>query len=114
MSSIWALSYVQDVIIPTFHDIYDLSSSTIGLTFLAPGIGYLIGSVVGGRYSDYVLAKYESEHNGSSYPEVRLNSIWIGSILVPISYCAFGWMLHFKINLIFRIIAMFLGEFYFK
>ncbi|CAB4473666.1 MFS general substrate transporter [Rhizophagus irregularis] len=109
MSSIWAFMYVQNVIIPTFSDTYKLSSFTIGLTFLAPGIGYLIGSVIGGRYSDYVLAKYESDHDGQSYPEVRLKSIWIGSILIPISYCAFGWLLQFKINLIFPIIAMFIG-----
>src|SRR5207247_7141617 len=59
MSSIWAFMYVQNVIIPTFYDVYNLSSLAIGLTFLAPGIGYLIGSVVVGRYSDYVLAYYE-------------------------------------------------------
>ncbi|GBB89131.1 hypothetical protein RclHR1_15810002 [Rhizophagus clarus] len=111
MSSIWAFMYVQNVIIPTFSDTYDLSSFIIGLIYLAPGIGYLIGSVVGGRYSDYVLAKYESRHDGQSYPEVRLKSIWIGSILIPISYCAFGWFLQFKINLIFSIVAMFLGGF---
>ncbi|RIA97894.1 major facilitator superfamily domain-containing protein [Glomus cerebriforme] len=111
MSSIWAFMYVQNVIIPTFYDIYQLSSLAIGLTYLAPGIGYLIGSVVGGRYSDYVLAKYESKHSGYSYPEVRLNSIWLGSILIPISYCAFGWTLQFKINLIYPIISMFLGGF---
>ncbi|CAG8724416.1 5955_t:CDS:2, partial [Funneliformis mosseae] len=112
MSTIWAFMYVQNVIIPIiFYESYHLSYSFIGLTFLAPGIGYLIGSVIGGRYSDYVLTKYEVGHDGYSYPEVRLNSIWFGCVLIPISFGGFGWSLEYKAHLIFPIISMFLGGF---
>ena len=114
MSTIWAFMYVQNVVIPTFYNTYNLSYSAIGLTYLAPGVGYLIGSIVGGRYSDHVLAKYGSKHDGNSYPEARLNSIWSGIILVPLSYCAFGWTIYFKANLILSLIFMFLGKFHFK
>ena len=110
MSTIWAFMYVQNVVVPTFYETYNLSYSAIGLTYLAPGIGYSFGSIVGGRYSDYVLSKYELKHNGSSYPEVRLNSIWLGVILTPLSYCAFGWAVDFKVNLILPLAFMFIGE----
>jgi predicted MFS family arabinose efflux permease len=110
MSSILAFMFVQNIIIPKFDTIYNLSLSAIGLIYLAPGVGYLIGSIVGGRYSDYVLVKYESKHNGYSYPEIRLKSIWFGSMLLPVSYYAFGWMIEFKVNLILPIIFMFLGK----
>jgi MFS family permease len=110
MSTVWAFMYVQNVVIPTFYETYNLSYSAIGLAFLAPGIGYIIGSIVGGRYSDYVLTKYESKHNGSSYPEVRLNSIWLGVILMPLSYCAFGWAVGLKANLILPLVFMFIGK----
>ncbi|CAI2162482.1 10853_t:CDS:2 [Funneliformis geosporum] len=112
MSTIWAFMYVQNVIIPIiFYESYQLSYSFIGLTFLAPGIGYLIGSVIGGRYSDYVLNKYKVAHNGFSYPEIRLNSIWFGCVLIPVTFVVFGWTLEYKAHLIFPIISMFLGGF---
>ena len=113
MSSIWAFMYVLNVVIPTFYNTYNLSYSAIGLTYLAPGLGYLIGSVIGGRYSDYVLAKYGSRHDGNSHPEARLNSIWLGVVLIPLSYCALGWSLYIKANIILSLIFMFLGEFRF-
>lgn len=42
----------------SFHDIYHLSESTIGLCFCAGGLGSVVGSVLGGRYSDYVMRQW--------------------------------------------------------
>ncbi|KAF9574318.1 hypothetical protein EC968_006825 [Mortierella alpina] len=42
----------------SFHDIYHLSESTIGLCFCAGGFGSVVGSVLGGRYSDYVMRQW--------------------------------------------------------
>jgi hypothetical protein len=42
----------------SFHDVYHLSESTIGLCFCAGGLGSVCGSLLGGRYSDYVIRKW--------------------------------------------------------
>lgn len=42
----------------SFHDVYNLSESTIGLCFCAGGLGSVCGSLIGGRYSDYVIRKW--------------------------------------------------------
>ncbi|KAF9962591.1 hypothetical protein BGZ72_000011 [Mortierella alpina] len=42
----------------SYHDIYHLSETTIGLCFCAGGLGSVVGSVLGGRYSDYVMRQW--------------------------------------------------------
>jgi len=42
----------------SFNSIYHLSESTIGLCFCAGGFGSVVGSVLGGRYSDYVMRQW--------------------------------------------------------
>ncbi|KAG0199051.1 hypothetical protein BGX28_007612 [Mortierella sp. GBA30] len=42
----------------SFNDIYHLSESTIGLCFCAGGLGSVMGSLLGGRYSDYVMRRW--------------------------------------------------------
>ncbi|CAO3570454.1 unnamed protein product [Mortierella alpina] len=42
----------------SFYKIYHLSESTIGLCFCAGGFGSVVGSVLGGRYSDYVMRQW--------------------------------------------------------
>ena len=42
----------------SFHQVYNLSESTIGLCFCAGGLGSVCGSLLGGRYSDYVIRKW--------------------------------------------------------
>ncbi|KAG0359369.1 hypothetical protein BG005_000917 [Podila minutissima] len=42
----------------TFHDLYNLNETMIGLCFCAGGLGSALGSVLGGRYSDYVMRRW--------------------------------------------------------
>ncbi|KAF9548020.1 hypothetical protein EC957_007303 [Mortierella hygrophila] len=42
----------------SFHDVYNLTESNIGLCFCAGGFGSVCGSLLGGRYSDYVIRKW--------------------------------------------------------
>ncbi|KAF9127517.1 hypothetical protein BGW39_005818 [Mortierella sp. 14UC] len=42
----------------SFHQVYNLSESTIGLCFCAGGLGSVCGSLLGGRYSDYVIRRW--------------------------------------------------------
>ncbi|KAG0073528.1 hypothetical protein BGZ92_003823, partial [Podila epicladia] len=42
----------------TFHDLYNMNETMIGLCFCAGGLGSALGSVLGGRYSDYVMRRW--------------------------------------------------------
>lgn len=50
---------------------YNCTPIQVGLVLLAFGIGNVVGSVGGGRYSDYVLRKMKERNGGKGEPEVR-------------------------------------------
>ncbi|KAF0472158.1 MFS general substrate transporter [Gigaspora margarita] len=110
VSIISSTIHLQYVSVPrNFSQRYNLSSSTIGLLFIAPAAGCAFGSLFGGKYSDFVLRK-KTENSDSSYPEMRIHSAWSGALLVPCSYLAYGWLLENNYNLIVLMILWFLGS----
>ncbi|CAG8689739.1 6943_t:CDS:2 [Funneliformis caledonium] len=88
---------------------YNLSTSYIGLAFLAPGAGYLIGSLIGGRWTDFVLAKAKRKNNDISYPEMRIHSVWFSTFFLTISYTAYGWFVQANLHIAFPLISLFIG-----
>ncbi|RIB05491.1 major facilitator superfamily domain-containing protein [Gigaspora rosea] len=107
ISMIFSVMYVQSILVPkTFSAKFNLSPSNIGLVFLSPGIGYSLGSVVSGSYSDFILAKNRKKY-GSIYPEMRISSIWFGSVLVPVSLLAYGWFIVKNVHISLPILSMF-------
>ncbi|EXX54125.1 uncharacterized protein OCT59_007162 [Rhizophagus irregularis] len=114
ISITYAVLYIQNTLSGTsFANIYHVSTSTVGLIFLAPGTGYLIGSVIGGKWSDYVLIEAKKRNNGVGYPEMRLHSVWIGCFFISVSYICYGWFLEARLHIALPIIAMFTGAFSF-
>jgi hypothetical protein len=147
-----SLIYIQAALIPReFNKIYHLSSSHTGLVFLSPAAGYMLGSVMGGRYSDYIirdakrtaliaLRKKTENQKGNNIlegvlvvnddenieiskeddildlslikiePEKRIRGTWIGAIIIPICYLAYGWLLEYKVPIVYPIVVMFFGK----
>jgi MFS family permease len=54
---------------------YNYGSVKVGLVLLSFGIGNLAGSVLGGRWSDRVLAQLKAKNGGESVPEVSSSTI---------------------------------------
>lgn len=82
------LTPIRYVLNPRYH----LSSPLLGgLFYLAPGTGYLAGTLVGGRFADYVVRRY-AKRRGYRRPEDRLYSClpFIG-LLIPASMVVYGW-----------------------
>lgn len=53
---------------------YNFGALDIGLVLLSFGVGNIVGSVGGGKYSDIVLRKLKIANNGVSEPEFRIKS----------------------------------------
>ncbi|KUI64366.1 hypothetical protein VM1G_11169 [Cytospora mali] len=68
------------------------SPAESGLFYLAPGVGYVVGTLGGGRWADYVVKRWIIKRAGERIPEDRLRSCvpFLGVIL-PVSILIYGW-----------------------
>ncbi|CAG8735098.1 22113_t:CDS:2, partial [Dentiscutata erythropus] len=105
------LIHIQNISIPiNFSARYNFTTSEIGLFFIAPCFGYMLGSLLGGKYSDYLSQKLLSI-SGDYCPEVRIKGAWFGSLLIPITCFIYGWLLEINSNIYVLGIILFLCSF---
>ncbi|CAG8510738.1 major facilitator superfamily domain-containing protein [Gigaspora rosea] len=92
---------------------YGVSTSTLGLLFIPSGIGLMVGSFIGGKYSDLVIKWKKSKQNDdeSIQPEVRINSIWIATLIVPAANILYGWLFEREIHIAVFLVLWSLGNF---
>ncbi|RIB25568.1 major facilitator superfamily domain-containing protein, partial [Gigaspora rosea] len=105
-----SLIHIQHISIPTNFSVrYNFTTSQIGLFFIAPDFGYMLGSLLGGKYSDFLSQKLLI--SGDYYPEVRIKGAWFGSLLIPITCFIYGWLLEINFNVYILGIVLFLCSF---
>ena len=95
-------------------------------------LGSLVGSVCGGRYSDYVLRKVKARNGGTSSAEVRpspasctqkvshaffaiqmrLQSTLYFMPFLPLSVLAYGWVCEEHVNVAAICVMLFLSGFF--
>ena len=104
-------------------DRYGYSIPHVGLCYLAPGMGALIGALVSGRILNYVYKqkkeKYEEDIKNLPKEEVkpfniyktRLHVCLIPSLISCASYVVFGWCIQYKVNIAPALIAGFIFSF---
>lgn len=67
-----------------FGSIYHFDTAQVGMAIgLSTFSGTLIGELFAGPVSDRVLYLYTKQHGGESKPEVRLQAMWPGFIILP-------------------------------
>ncbi|KAF7561919.1 hypothetical protein G7046_g2209 [Stylonectria norvegica] len=103
------LTPIRHVLNPRFDLKTPLQSS---LFYLPPGIGYLVGTFVGGRWSDYTVARYIRKR-GRRVPEDRLNSaVLVMALVIPGCMIIYGWAVDKEVGGIpLVVIVMFLQGF---
>ncbi|KAL4896219.1 putative MFS transporter [Aspergillus ambiguus] len=102
------LTSARSIFNPRFHLTTALVS---GLFYLAPGGGFLIGSIVGGRLSDRTVRRYIARRDGLRLPQDRLNS-GLATLfgVLPIAALIYGWTLQEeKGGMVVPIISAFFG-----
>jgi MFS family permease len=110
-----------------FEDRYDLSETQIGLTFIANGIGSIIGTLVTGKFLDMDYRRVKRNHEATlSYQSnsegplsnteddlpletARLRLVPIFSAVQCLSILVFGWTIHYpdRIHIAVPIISTF-------
>ncbi|KAF7117689.1 hypothetical protein CNMCM5793_006812 [Aspergillus hiratsukae] len=86
-----------------FIDQYGFNSGEAGLAYLGVGIGFILGLLATGFYSDTVVKK--KRQSGVSKPEDHLIPLIFGAILIPISFFFYGWTAYYKTHWIVPIIG---------
>ncbi|PYH92604.1 MFS general substrate transporter [Aspergillus ellipticus CBS 707.79] len=98
------IRYILD---PRFHLTTPIEA---GLFYLSPGCGYIIGTLLGGRWSDFVVRKFIQKRNGHRIPEDRLRACApFICIATPACILVYGWTVDRELGGIpVPVIAMFL------
>ena len=111
-----------------FKNRYALSEIQIGLTFIANGVGSMVGTLITGKILDLdyrkIKAKFEAESmemsqsgvEGSATPpqedfpleKARLRLVPIFSVLQCLSLILFGWTIQYTVHIAVPIIATFI------
>ncbi|KAL0146377.1 major facilitator superfamily domain-containing protein [Mucor lusitanicus] len=86
--------FTLETLIPDLYFVnYGFDSWQTGLSFIGAGLGNVLGSIVSGRLSDYLLIRSSKQRGGISKAEDRLTlNAWPGGfILIPLGVLLFGW-----------------------
>lgn len=78
---------------------YNFSTFEIGLTYIPNSIGYLLASILGGRWTDSIMAreakkagKYDENGKLIYRPEHRMReNAWIAAFMYPAALIWYGW-----------------------
>lgn len=91
------LTPIRYVLNPRFNLETPLQSA---LFYLAPGLGYLFGTFVGGWWSDFVLARCVAKRSdGRRVPEDRLKAaVVIMAVVVPGCMVVYGWAVEMRVG----------------
>ena len=88
---------IENMLPSLYTNVYQLSSGLIGLTFISPGLGEVIGSLISGKLSDIFLNRARAKRDGIALPEDRLApNVWPAAfVLMPLSFFLWGWPIQF-------------------
>ncbi|CAE6412691.1 unnamed protein product [Rhizoctonia solani] len=90
---------------------YNYNSIKVGLVLLSFGLGNLSGSILGGRWSDRVLAQFKAKNGGESVPEMRLQSTKPAMIFLPFFVVAYAWMCEKHVHVAGPVVVLFFSGF---
>lgn len=94
-----------------FEDTYGFSESTVGLVYIAMGVGMLLGLGLLGATSDRLMKHLASKTpEGTIKPEFRLPPLMYLSPLIPGGMFIYGWTAQYQIHWIVPLIGtLFVG-----
>ncbi|KAG8862990.1 hypothetical protein FRB96_000410 [Tulasnella sp. 330] len=92
MSIIYGILYLMFVTFPSIYEgVYGWSPGISGLAYLGPGIGFMIGLVLGGAMVDKIYLRLRDRNGGVGKPEFRIPIMFVGTVCLPIGLLWYGW-----------------------
>ncbi|GAA5968622.1 hypothetical protein JCM11641_007702 [Rhodosporidiobolus odoratus] len=88
-------------------DPYDYSPIEVGLVLLSFGLGNVLGSIGGGRYSDMVLRRLKVKNGGKGEPEMRIKSAYPALPFIPLLFIAYGWLAYYHVRIAGPVVVLF-------
>lgn len=98
---------------------YNFNETTVGVTYMATGLGYVASSMVGGRWMDSIMARearkaerYDTQGKLIYLPEDRMKeNAWVANAIYPLSLLWFGWSMYYRVQYMVPISALFIFGF---
>ncbi|KAI6041444.1 vacuolar DHA amino acid exporter [Pisolithus marmoratus] len=90
---------------------YDYDALKTGLVLLSFGFGSMLGSILGGLWSDRTLARLKAANGGTSFPEMRLESTKIAMWGLPPAVIAYAWVCQERVHIAGMCAMLFLTGF---
>ncbi|KAF2501737.1 MFS general substrate transporter [Lophium mytilinum] len=94
-----------------FHETYGLSQIEIGLTYIANGVGCIVGTMTTGKFLDFDYRRIKNSFTGNAedFPleHARLRTIWLWAAMQIAATVVFGWTLQNKVHISVPIICTF-------
>lgn len=107
--TIWQMTVT--VMSSLFESVYGLGEIKIGLTYIANGVGTVLGTLTTGKFLDFEYRRAKKSHTGApeDFPleRARLRSMWITSGIQCLAVLAFGWTLQYKVHIAVPIVCSF-------
>ncbi|KAL8838845.1 MAG: hypothetical protein Q9170_001967 [Blastenia crenularia] len=98
---------------------YSMSTIIVGLLYLPIGIGNVLGSIFGGRWSDYVMhrearkaGRYDEHGKLTFRPEDRaMENAWLGVAGYAAGFVWYGWAVQYHLHWTVAMLANFIAGF---
>jgi multidrug resistance protein len=95
---------------------YNFGQLSIGLMYIPGGLGYIVGSLSGGRWIDKIMARearkagrYDENGKLIYLPEDRMReNAWVMTTMYPLALLMFGWVLRYGLHPAVPSVALFL------
>ncbi|KAI1056876.1 hypothetical protein LB507_002544 [Fusarium sp. FIESC RH6] len=95
---------------------YNFGQLSIGLMYIPSGLGYIVGSLCGGRWIDKIMARearkagrYDEDGKLIYLPEDRMReNAWVMTTMYPLALLMFGWVLRYGLHPAVPCVALFL------
>lgn len=91
---------------------YNYDALKIGLVLVSYGAGCMLGSTLGGRWSDQALRRLTDANDGHYLPEMRLESTKPAMVFLPLSVIAYAWLAQERVHVASLCIALFFIGFF--
>ncbi|OCF74236.1 hypothetical protein I204_04606 [Kwoniella mangroviensis CBS 8886] len=90
---------------------YNYNSLIIGLVLLAFGIGNIMASILGGRYSDMVLRRLKKKNGGVMVAEMRLKATFVAMPFLILGVLAYAWTAEEKVHIAGIVVCLVISGF---